>query len=202
MATITFISDGYEIPSNSGLGFYGGSFGSSVAVGSYASSCFVCDTTGTTQGPQGNSNRWTVATGVSPNEAGSILLTQLPNADATLHVRFTHDTAVQIPTATLYCYDGTSVANVPSGISFKLYQTIHPAPTQTNTGSGLSAWETPAGSSTMTLAKSPGCSGLYAGNGSNSTRADSVHDYYLAISASPSSVGSKTAKILISLEYL
>lgn len=202
MATLTFISDGYEIPSSSGLGFYGGSFGSSVPVGSHASSVFVCSSDGTTQGPQGNSNKWVATTGVIPNGAGAIHLTSLPNADATLQVRFTHTSAVQVPTATMYCYDRVSTSAPASGISFKLCELVHPSPAQGPGGSGTSTWETPAGSSVMPLSKSPGCSGLYAGNRLNSTRSDSCHDWYLAISASPDSIGSKLGALLLAIEYI
>jgi hypothetical protein len=48
-----------------------------------------------------------------------------------------------------------------------------------------------------------GPSGQYAGNGSNSAWTDTQHDWYLVLSASPDSIGSKTLYGLwVSLEYL
>jgi len=53
------------------------------------------------------------------------------------------------------------------------------------------------------LAQSPGPSGHYAGNGTANTGQYTQHDWYLAISASPDSIGSKTQYgLYVELEYL
>ena len=53
------------------------------------------------------------------------------------------------------------------------------------------------------LAQSPGPSGHYAGDGSANTGTYNQHDWYLALSASPKSIGSKTQYgLYVSLEYL
>ena len=54
MATISFhtTNTDVEIPSNSGLGFYGSSgFGASVAVSAYQGKTFLTSPDGLTQGP-------------------------------------------------------------------------------------------------------------------------------------------------------
>ena len=53
------------------------------------------------------------------------------------------------------------------------------------------------------LAQSPGPSGHYAGNGTANTGQYTQHDWYVAISASPDSIGSKTQYgLYVELEYL
>ena len=55
MAAINFYAgENFSIAnlSGSGLGFYGGGFGFSVAVGEYQDSTFITDGNGTSQGPQ------------------------------------------------------------------------------------------------------------------------------------------------------
>ena len=53
------------------------------------------------------------------------------------------------------------------------------------------------------LAKSPGPSGFYAGNGSANTGQYYQHDWYVGITASPDSIGSKTQYgLYVELEYL
>ena len=53
------------------------------------------------------------------------------------------------------------------------------------------------------LAQSPGPSGHYAGNGTGNTGQYTQHDWYLAITASPDSIGSKTQYgLYVELEYL
>ena len=53
------------------------------------------------------------------------------------------------------------------------------------------------------LAKSPGPSGQYAGNGSANTGQYYQHDWYVGVTASPDSIGSKTQYgLYVELEYL
>ncbi len=101
-------------------------------------------------------------------------------------------------------YDRFDPNNPASGVTTKVAQIIHPTITQTNNGSGDTTWRTPAGSGvTVPLAPSPGVSGLYAGNGNNGSWTDTQHDWYLTISASPDTIGSKTNYGLYAyVEYL
>lgn len=205
-ASITFYANGYEIPhtAGSGLAWYGANAGSPISVGSYNQRCYIAPSDGTSQGAEASNNMWVSSTGVVIGQSGSgILLTQLPNAQATLQVRFTNDTAVQATTNSVRIYDRYSINNNPSGITVKMAEIIHPAVAQTSTGSGDSTWASIYGSgSTLSLAPSPGCSGHYAGNGSNSTRTDTVHDWYVAASVQPDSIGAKTFGLYVSIEYL
>jgi len=207
MATVSFFADTFGVQNlgGSGLGFYGAGFGSSVEVGEYQESTFITNGAGTAQGPQVNNITWTHNNSGEVNGAGaSINLLSIPNYLATLNIRFTHSTAVKTQNAKLRIYDRTSINNNPSGVTCKVAELIHPHTLQTQVGSGSSSWAQPVGSSIiLDMAKSPGMSGLVAGNGSVSTADDTRHDWYTAISASPDSIGSKTQFALyFETEYL
>lgn len=206
MATIAFYAgETFSIQNlaGSGLGFYGDSgFGSSVQVGSYQDSTFITNSNGTAQGPQVDNCKWMSSSTAELNGAGSgVALTCIPNYLATLNVRFTHTSAVQTQAVKLRIFDRTSINNPASGVTTKCAEVIHADTTQTNNGSGDTSWITPAGSAViMDLVSSPGQSG-YSPNGTSTS--DQTHDWYVAISASPDSIGSKTLYGLYTeLEYL
>jgi hypothetical protein len=211
MASIDFyISTGSDynlMGAGSGLGFYGSSgFGASVAVGAYQGSTFVTDGTGATQGPQAQNVTY-LNTGSGTLAGGSgVGLKAIPNYQSTVNMRFTHTTAVKAQTVRVRGYDRSGINNNPSGVTFKAAEIIHPASVQGPTGSGDDTWVTPAGSGTiLSLANSPGASGLWAGDGVGtvSTRKATRHDWYMALSASPDTIGSKTQfGLYASLEYL
>jgi hypothetical protein len=192
MASINFYTNGLATNvGGSALGFYGSSFGTSVTVGAYQTSTYITDSNGTIQGPQGDNNMWTHPGSGSINGGGSLVLTAIPNYQATLNIRFTHSTAVTLQNSKLRIFDRSNINNPASGVTTKVAEIVHPTLTQTNNGSGSSTWSTPGGSGTVLTFSftSPGMSGN-APNG-NSTSADR-HDFFVAISASPDSVGSKT----------
>lgn len=192
--------------SGSGLGFYGDAgFGASVRVGEWQGRTFITNGNGTSQGPEVDNIKYLNAGSGIIGQAGSgVALTCIPNYLATLNVRFTYDTAVKTQNVQLRIYDRSNPNNPASGVTTKVAELIHPSLTQANNGSGDTTWNTPGGSgSTVSLAPSPGVSGLYAGNGNNGLWTDAQHDWYLAISASPDSIGSKTQYgLYVSLEFL
>lgn len=206
MANISFYADSYGIQNlnGSGLGFYGSSFGSSVAVGSYQDTTFITDANGTIQSEQVNNIKWMHPNSGSINGAAPVSLLAIPNYLATLNIRFTHSTAVQVQNWRVYAYDRTSYNNLPSGVTTKIAELIHTDTVQNVNGSGDSSWVTNPGTGVvMYLAQSPGVSGIYAGNGTSSTVSSTQHDTYLAISQSPDSIGSKQLNgIFVAIEYL
>lgn len=204
MASIKFYADNYAVQAlnGSGLGFFGGTFGTSVDVGSYQDATFITNGNGTDEGPQVNNIKWLSAGSGEINGASSgVPLTAIPNYLATLNIRFTHGSAVKTQNAKLRIFDRTAIDNAASGVTCKVAEIIHVTDTQTDTGSGDSTWHTPAGSSDVVdLVASPGESG-HSPNGSDTT--DTRHDWYTAISASPDSIGSKTDfGLYVELEYL
>ena len=188
--------------SGSGLGFYGDAgFGYSVPVGFYNGRTFITDSTGTAQGPEVDNNKYAGASTVIVGQAGSgINLRQLPNYLATLNIRFTNATPVQVQNVRVYGYDRVNQANSPSGVNLMAAQIIHADNTQVMNGSGTAAWANIKGSTTtLSLTSGPGTSG-FSPNGPGTT--DARHDWYLALSASPQSVGAKEFGLYMELEYL
>lgn len=203
MATLSFYSDtaGISNLNGSGLGFYGSLFGNSVQVGSYQTTTYITNGAGTTEGPNVDNIKWTHPGSGSINGGGSVALQSMPNRNATLNVRFEHGSAVVTQNAKLRIYDRSNINNDPSGVLCKVAGLIHPNPVVGVGGSGDATWQTPTGSSViLDLHASPGTSGL-SPNGLSTS--DTRHDWYVAISASPNSVGSKTQfGLYVETEYL
>ena len=135
--------------------------------------------------------------------------------------------------AKLRIFDRTNKNHPASGVITRVCELLHPSSSYSVEGSGDSTWwgssthtgtdaqgtfaastnpsaRLPAGTLTVggsgiyvPLAKSPGPSGQYAGNGSANTGQYYQHDWYVGITASPDSIGSKTQYgLYVELEYL
>ena len=160
-------------------------------------------------------------------------LKYIPNAKATCNVRFTNATTVKTQNVRLRIFDRTNKDHPASGVITRVAEIIHPQSSYAIEGSGdATFWGTsthdgsdaqgtfmsggnpstrlPDGVYTVggsgiivPLAQSPGPSGFYAGNGSANTGSYTQHDWYLGITASPDSIGSKTLYgLYVELEYL
>lgn len=207
MATINFyvsVGSAFDVDlAGSGLGFYGaGGFGASVAVGAYQDNTYVTGSGGLEEGPHGYNVKWVHAN--SGEVAGSTILNlqRIPNYEASLNIRFsTTGTPVNVQNAELRIYDRSDITKGASGVVTKVAELVNIALTEGVLGSGDTAWHTPVGSSDpVDLRDNPGISGtaVVGGTGTSLT-----HDWYVAISASPSSIGSKTQYgLYVSLEYL
>jgi len=106
----------------------------------------------------------------------------------------------------LRVFDRVNKDNDPTGVTCQVGELIHPwghglAVAGDPLGSGQQNWSGVHGSSViLSMAASPGLSGL-SPNGP--TTSGQRHDWYVAISASPDSIGSKTAfGLYFELEYL
>lgn len=140
------------------------------------------------------------SSGLVNSSTSGILLTNIPNYLSTLEINFTHTSAIRCQNPKLYIYDRSSINNPASGVTTKIAEIIHPALLQTATGSGSQVWQTPSASSYVALTPSPGQSGT-AINGNMTTQ--NTHSWYIAASASPDSIGSKTLYgLYFSVEYL
>ena len=160
-------------------------------------------------------------------------LLYIPNNKATLNVRFNNDSAVRTQNVKLRVFDRTDKDNPASGVITRVAELLHTSSSYIIEGSGDTTWwgsashtgsdaqgtyngsanpssRLPTGTNTVggsgvfvPLAKSPGPSGMYAGNGASNTGQYTQHDWYLAITASPDSIGSKTQYgLYVELEYL
>lgn len=211
MASISFLAGGYFLPisnlNNSGLGFFGASFGQSVPVGSWQQSTYITDGNGINQGPQANNAMYVHPNSGQLQNSAIVNNINIPNYQSTLNIRFNNSTPVRTQNAQLYIYDRVSTSNLPSGVTCAVIPIIHPDTTQSANGSGSTTWQFPAGSSYVNMSIlsngnsfSPGTSGNSV-NGAATT--DIQHDWYCNISASPNSIGSKTFfGLLVSVEFL
>ena len=160
-------------------------------------------------------------------------LKYVPNEKATVNIRFTNASVVKTQNVKMRIFDRVNKAHPASGVTTRAFELLHVQDSYGIEGSGDSIWwgsashtgsdaqgtfqgspcpsvRLPAGTNTVggsgvfvPLAQSPGPSGFYAGDGSDSTAQWHQHDWYVGISASPDSIGSKTQYgLYVSLEYL
>ena len=160
-------------------------------------------------------------------------LKYIPNEKASLNIRFTHSSTVRVQNPYLYVYDRINTNNPASGVLTRVVELLHESALFTVEGSGDDKWwgsSTHTGSDAkgtfpgspnqserlatgtntvggsgiyVPLANSPGPTGSWSGDGSASTYSATQHDWYIALSASPDSIGSKTQYgLYVSLEYL
>lgn len=191
----------YDV-SSSGLGFFGDGFGVSLGVGNYNLRTFITNSTGSVEGPEVDNIKYTASnSGIIGQAGSSVLLTQIPNYKATLNVRFTHATPVKVANTEFRIFDRSDINAAANGVTCRVAEIIHPDTVQNNNGSGDTTWTTAGGSGAkLTLVDSPGTSGL-SPSGVNTT--ETRHDWYIAISASPDTVGAKTQfGAYVSTEYV
>ncbi len=170
--------------------------------------------------------------GVSANGGATIGLSGMPNYYAPLRITFSHSEAVKVQNCKLRIFDRNDISKPASGVTTKVFECRHPQPNEAHNGQsgtlamrGVSnfAWSEfdPAEAQfDLDFTASPGMSGL------NTSAAETLpsgladgsinwltnqgaaheslrHDWYVAMSASPDSIGSKTQYgLYFTLEYL
>lgn len=206
----------------SGLGFFGlqGS-GTSVQVASYQDTTYVTDANGANPVRACNNIKYvTDTTAKITNGNQTINLTGITNAQASLQIRFQQDTGglnIKTQNVKVWPYDRNASINWPSSVIVKLVELQHNGANNvgepTYSGTTSNVWKsfhydpdlvaggytygTPS-SSGLTLYPSPGETGGHL-NGINTTGLK--HDWYLGISASPDTIGSKNFGLWVELEY-
>ena len=156
----------------------------------------------------------------------------MPNYYAPLRISFSHSEAVKVQNCKLRIFDRNDISKPASGVTTKVFECRHPQPNEAHNGQsgtlafrGVSnfAWSEfdPAEAQfDLDFTPSPGMSGL------NTSAAETLpsgladgsinwltnqgaaheslrHDWYVAMSASPDSIGSKTQYgLYFTLEYL
>lgn len=220
----TNANDIIDHAAGSGIGFYGSSFGASVPIGSTQTTTFVTNSTGTTQASQLNNTSKSTNTTVSVNSADAINLNVLPNYLCPLNVRFSADQNYKVQNCKLRIFDRSNIDNHATGVTTHIYEARHPSTSQSvanldfHGGASELAWvEFTSGitMADMTFTSSPGMSGTNtnsddtdaAGKGwetsAGATHSNDRHDWYLALSSSPITVGSKTQYgLYFTVEYL
>lgn len=195
--------------SGSGLGFYGANFGTSVAIGNFQDTTFITNSVGTASG-QGVSN--TKPDGADFTKfyhaafgASSVPLTRMQNKHAPINIRVTESSNILLTNNKIYIYDRNAITNNPTGVSCYLAEVIrlNTEAFSGSTGKGDTTWQLCSGSgAVLALTASPGSGGIASwADPVNGGTGDVRHDWYIAIGASPTSIGSKLFALYYSGEY-
>jgi hypothetical protein len=191
-----------------GIGFFGiAGFGASVDLNEFNGRTFVSSPSGITEGFECNNCKWlSSARVISGQEGSGILLTQLPNSLATVNMRFEHTTAVRTASPKIYIYDGSvnpsgdpNITIAQPGLTMYGAEIRHTAEAQTDTGLGDAAWLTIGGATFLAMVSSPGELGLRPGG---SFTEDVRHDWYVALSCTPTTLGDKNFGLYFEVEFL
>jgi len=211
MATLElYAGEDTLVSASSGLGFFGDDgFGDAVPIGAYNGHTFVTNASGTAEHFECNNNRYSNASDViHGQESSGIALQQLPNELATINVRFTHDTAIYCQQAKLWIFDGSFVGNAANydrpaeNLTFYAAEIRHRSNRQTVTSVYSDAtWAdvSASGSNYITLVNSPGTNGVREGG---YEELSVQHDWYAALTCTPTQLGDKQFGMTFELEYL
>lgn len=212
----------------SGIGFYGSSFGISVPVNTKQTTTYVTDANGINQGAQLNNTAMdnlgdeNTAGTVAINSSTPINNNNLPNYLCPLNIRFTNDTPVRVQNCKLRIFDRSNINNAASGVTTYVYEARHPALEQNVTnlahrGRASNSWvefDPVSSVSDMIFTNSPGVSGANTNSSDTnvalgytsqdgSLHTSTRHDWYVALSSEPETIGSKTQYgLYFSVEYL
>lgn len=184
------------------LGFYGpeGRL-DNVEVDDWQDSAFLVDKGGTEGEVHVRNTKFASAsTAYLDGSSSSVVLRNIPNFLATLNLRFLHTEDIFVSYASCKFYDGINTDNSPAGLDIKVAEISHPGLLQNDdSGTGYKNWVNVGDGTQFTLTQSPGELGVK----SNSVGywVDSQHDWYLAISVSPDTIGSRTFGLQVQIEY-
>ena len=187
MATYTWTLQGTSpttIDATDIIQFAGGTFGAAITVGQYNSSTHVESNVGAddSSGNTPKNSKFISQTGGTGGDSqvdiggGTVDLDSISTANCPLKINFSHGSSVVTTGHILYAYDGSTISAGPTGVTFLAAE------------QGDANWTAAEGQSAgVTI--------------TDDTTATS-HDYYLLITASPDSVGAKTAfKLRSELTY-
>lgn len=159
--------------------FNGSTFGTNVTVSSYQDSTHISNSSDTHQCTTNHVNnvKYLTSTTMSLNGAGSTNLSTLTTGQAPIKFNFSDASSVATSAASFYFYDGTTDATAMSGVTVQAAEAAVTSTWVAANGSG----------SALSIA--------------DDTAATS-HDYFIAMSVSPTSTGAKTGKCKITLTYV
>lgn len=187
MATFTWTLQGTSpttIDATDYLQFAGASFGSAITVNAYNSSTHVESNVGAndSSGNTPRNNKFISQTGGTGGDSqadwgdGTEDIDAILTSECALKINFSHGSSVTTTNAIFYAYDGTTTTAVPTGVDFRCAEQ-----------GDANFTEAEGSASALTI---------------NDDTTATSHDYYIVVSASPTSVGVKTAfKGRIELTY-
>ena len=180
MATFTWTLQGgtpTTIEATDKLQFAGATFGSAITVSEYNDSTHVESSVGADDS-SGNTPKTSkyIDTDSVDIGGGTVDLSSISTANCPLKINFSHDSSVVTTGAIFYAYDGTTTTAVPTGVTFQAAE------------QGDTNWTNAEGSA--------------AAVSITDDTTGTSHDYFILASASPESVGLKTAfKLRFELTY-
>jgi hypothetical protein len=187
MATYTWTLQGSTpttIEATDIIQFAGATFDSAITVGEYNDSTHVESSVGAndSSGNTPNNTKFISQSGGTGGDSeadwgdGTEDIDAILEAECPLKINFAHGSAVAITNHIVYAYDGSTTTAVPTGVTFQIAE---------------------QGDTNFTNAEGSAAA-LAVGDSASATS----HDFYFLISASPESVGEKTAfKIRSELTY-
>lgn len=183
MALITIIwkshDDVVTIPNSGRIGFFGENFGESVPLDNYQDTTVVTNSSGTVNSGA-LANVKFINTTQGDWGSGTQDLTSLSSSDATIHIRLTSGSAFRLQAVNLYAYSGSFVVG-PAGSGSISADAPPNANIMGYEVDGANASWTYMSGSAAPLALTPHISS-----------ATQNHDYYVVISASPTTTGVNT----------
>lgn len=198
------------VSASSGLGFFGDDgFGAPVVINSYNGHTFVTDASGTIQKFECNNNKFNGLSGViHGQESSGIALKNLPNELSTINIRFIHGSVIFCQQAKLYVFDGSFTGNsanktIPAdNLTFYSAEIRHRSRLQTiESAYSDASWSnlSASGSNFIAVVNSPGLNGVREGG---FEELSTQHDWYIALSCTPTQLGDKMFGLTFQLEYL
>ena len=177
----TFVLQGSTpttIASDASLQFSDGTFGNPITVASYNDGTHVRASAGT-DASDGNTPRNVkyVASGTGLWDEETEPLEDILDGECTLKITVSENTNITVTDITMYAYDGTTTTDAPVGMTVQMAE------------SGDDSWTTAGGSAAaLTI--------------SDSDTPAEDHHFYVSVSATPTSVGVKSAnKMRIEYTY-
>lgn len=209
MASLSiYLGEDQLLPDGFGIGFFGDDgFGAPVLIGEFQGRTFVTDASGIVENFEVNNNKRLTASTVINGQIGSgIPLTSLTNTLSTINMRFEDLEEVRTISPRLYIFDGSfdddnnpNFTTSPDGLTMYCAEIRHTDEIQTDNGLGDTVWQETAGAVYLALIDSPGTLGLRPG-GAFTT--DTRHDWYIAMSVTPTSLGNKMFGLYFEVEFL
>lgn len=191
-----------SVDTGEALGFFGSDgFGDPLSLNEFNGRTFVTNISGSVGFEECDNCRRNSSSTVIIGQTGTgISLINLPNYLATVNLRFTHPQSVLVQNAKLIAFDGSDVTNAPTGLDVYGAEIIHTSRLQTASGTGDTTWTQMQGSGQqLNLVNSPGTSGLSPlGPATTSVR----HDWYVALSVTPTIPGDRNFNLRVDLEYI
>lgn len=182
MATYTWTLQGTSpttIDASDIIQFAGAAFDDPITVGQYNDSTHVESSVGAndSSGNTPKNAKFISQTGGTGGDSqvdiggGTVDLDTVSTANSPLKINFSHGSAVAVSAHTIYADDGSTPTNGPTGVDFRIAE---------------------QGDANFTEAEGSGAA-LAVGDSASATS----HDFYFIPSASPTSVGEKTAFRLV-----